>query len=90
MRTWAWMMEAPASTAAWALSTCSATVIGTAGLFSLRGRLPVMATQMMQGVVIGLPQRARMLPPSTPQTADVTKEARSEARKTMTLATSSG
>ena len=31
MRTWAWMIEAPASTAAWLLSTCSETVIGTAG-----------------------------------------------------------
>ena len=84
-------MVAPASKASCALATCSAMVIGTAGLLALRGRLPVIATQMMQGLVIGFsPQRARMLPPSTPQTADVTKEARSEARKTMTLATSSG
>ena len=42
-------MLAPASKAACVLSTCSATVIGTAGLFAFRGRLPVMATQMMQG-----------------------------------------
>ncbi len=34
------------------ISTCSATVIGTAGLSSLRGTDPVMATQMMQGLVM--------------------------------------
>ena len=33
-------------------STCSATVIGTAGLSAFVGRLPVIATQMMQGVVM--------------------------------------
>jgi hypothetical protein len=35
-------------------------------------------------------RRLRMLPPSIPHTEEVTKEARSLARKTMTLATSSG
>jgi hypothetical protein len=43
-------MLAPASNASWVLSICSGTVIGTAGLFSLRGTDPVMATQMMQGL----------------------------------------
>jgi hypothetical protein len=42
-------MEAPASKASWVLSICSDTLIGTAGLSDLRGREPVMATQMMQG-----------------------------------------
>ena len=42
---------APASNAAWVDSTCSAIVIGTAGLFSFFGSEPVMATVMMQGVV---------------------------------------
>jgi hypothetical protein len=41
---------APASNASWVDSTCSAMLIGTAGLFSLRGREPVIATVMMQGV----------------------------------------
>jgi hypothetical protein len=36
-----------ASKASCVLSICSAMVIGTAGLFDLRGRLPVIATQMM-------------------------------------------
>ena len=40
---------APASKAACVDSTCSATVIGTAGLSFLRGSEPVMATEMMQG-----------------------------------------
>ena len=44
-------MEAPASTASWALSICSAMVIGTAGLLAFRGRLPVIATQMMQALL---------------------------------------
>ena len=53
LRTWAWTMLAPASKAAWVLSTCSVTVIGTAGLSALVGTDPVMATQMMQGLVMG-------------------------------------
>jgi hypothetical protein len=52
LRTWAWTIVAPASKASCVDSTCSDTVIGTAGLLALVGRLPVMATQMMQGVVI--------------------------------------
>jgi hypothetical protein len=32
-------------------STCSVIVVGTAGLFSLRGTEPVIATVMMQGEV---------------------------------------
>jgi hypothetical protein len=34
-------------------STCSSTLIGTAGLSFLRGSDPVMATVMMHGVVMG-------------------------------------
>ncbi len=47
--TWQWAMVAPASKASWVDSTCSATVIGTAGLSAFCGTEPVMATQMMQG-----------------------------------------
>ena len=43
---------APASKAACVDSTCSAMVMGTAGLCSLRGTDPVMATVMMHGLVI--------------------------------------
>jgi hypothetical protein len=43
------MIEAPASTAAWLLSTCSDTVIGTAGLLALVGTDPVIAQHKMQG-----------------------------------------
>ena len=50
LRTWAWMMLAPASTAACALSICSAMLIGTAGLSSLRGTDPVIAQHRMQGL----------------------------------------
>ena len=42
-------MLAPASKASCADSTCSATVIGTAGLSDFLGSEPVIATQMMQG-----------------------------------------
>ena len=45
-------MVAPASNAAWVDSTCSLTVIGTAGLCSLRGTEPVIATVMMHGFVM--------------------------------------
>ena len=45
-------MRAPASKASCVLSTCSATVIGTAGLSAFCGTEPVIATQMMQGVVM--------------------------------------
>src|SRR3954471_4181209 len=47
--TWRWASVAPASKAACVDSTCSATVIGTAGLSLLRGREPVIATVMTQG-----------------------------------------
>src|SRR3954453_19399908 len=50
LRTWRCARVAPASNASWVDSTCSAMVIGTAGLFSLRGKDPVMATVMMHGV----------------------------------------
>src|SRR6056297_1077357 len=50
LRTWQCAIDAPASKAACVLSTCSATVIGTAGLLALVGSEPVMATQMMQGL----------------------------------------
>ena len=52
LRTWQWARVAPASKASWVDSTCSATVIGTAGLFSFFGTEPVMATVITQGVVI--------------------------------------
>ena len=47
-------MLAPASKAAWVLSTCSDTVIGTAGFMLFRGKDPVIATQIMQGFDIRL------------------------------------
>ncbi len=49
LRTWMCTSVAPASKAAWVLSTCSATVTGTAGLSFLRGTEPVMATATTQG-----------------------------------------
>ena len=52
-RTWAWTMVAPASKASWVDSTCSVTVIGTAGLSAFFGSEPVMATQMMHGFIAG-------------------------------------
>ena len=69
-------MVAPASKASCALSICSAMVIGTAGLLAFRGRLPVIATQMMHGLVITGPlsigastkskgERHMVAPPST-------------------------
>jgi hypothetical protein len=45
-------MVAPASKASWVDSTCSDTVIGTEGLLAFVGKLPVMATQIMQGLVM--------------------------------------
>ena len=50
IRTWAWQIEAPASNAAWVDSTCSSTVIGTAGLSAFVGTEPVIAQQIMQGL----------------------------------------
>src|SRR3954470_21740697 len=50
LRTWRCARVAPASNASWVDSTCSAMVIGTAGLFSFRGREPVIATVMMHGL----------------------------------------
>ena len=44
------MIVAPASKAAWLLSICSETVIGTAGLSDLVGKDPVMAQHKMQGL----------------------------------------
>ena len=49
LRTWMWTRVAPASKAAWVLSTCSVGVVGTAGLSALRGTDPVMATAMTTG-----------------------------------------
>src|SRR5215510_1376865 len=49
LRTCTCTIAAPASYAACVDSTCSLTVIGTAGLFSFRGTDPVIATVMMQG-----------------------------------------
>src|SRR6056297_1123422 len=51
-RTWQWAMLAPASNASCALSICSGIVTGTAGLSALVGTEPVIATQMMQGLVM--------------------------------------
>ena len=50
LRTCRWTSVAPASNAAWVDSTCSATLIGTAGLSAFFGSDPVIATEMMQGV----------------------------------------
>lgn len=47
-------MLAPASNAAWVLSICSETEIGTAGLSACVGTLPVIATQIIQGLDIGI------------------------------------
>src|SRR3954453_4254856 len=49
--TWRWTSVAPASKAACVDSICSATLIGTAGLSAFFGSEPVIATEMMQGVV---------------------------------------
>ena len=54
-RTWQCASVAPASKASCVDSTYSAIVIGTAGLSAFVGNDPVMATVMMQGVVIGPP-----------------------------------
>ncbi len=48
-RTWQWTIVAPASKDPWVDSTCSAIVIGTAGLLDFCGSEPVIATQIMQG-----------------------------------------
>jgi hypothetical protein len=55
LRTWQCASEAPASNEACVDSTCSSTVIGTAGLSFLVGTDPVIATVMMQGVVMPFP-----------------------------------
>ena len=52
LRTWAWTMVAPASNASCADSICSGTVIGTAGLSDFLGSDPVMAQQIMQGILV--------------------------------------
>ena len=44
--------QAPAANTSAVLATCSATVFGTAGLQALVGSDPVMAMQMMQGVMV--------------------------------------
>jgi hypothetical protein len=44
--------DAPASKAAWVLSTCSVGVTGTAGLSFFRGTEPVMATAITTGFMI--------------------------------------
>lgn len=46
-------MLAPASNAACVLSICSEMVTGTAGLSAYVGTEPVIATQIMQGLVMG-------------------------------------
>jgi hypothetical protein len=43
-------MDAPASTAAWLLSTCSEILIGTAGLSFFFGTEPVIAQHNMHGL----------------------------------------
>src|ERR1700761_6622947 len=54
LRTWICTNVAPASNAAWVLSTCSAGVMGTAGLSALRGTEPVMATATTTGLMLRL------------------------------------
>src|SRR5215211_5742602 len=51
LRTWIWTRLAPASKASCVDSTCSATVIGTAGLSFLRGTEPVIATATTTGLM---------------------------------------
>ncbi len=51
LRTWMCTKEAPASNAACVLSTCSAGVVGTAGLSFFRGTDPVIATAMTTGSI---------------------------------------
>jgi hypothetical protein len=53
-RTWMCTSEAPASNASWVDSTCSAGVIGTAGLSRLRGTEPVIATAITMGFIAAL------------------------------------
>src|SRR6056297_2955736 len=60
LRTWQCAIDAPASKAACVLATCSATVIGTAGLLALVGTEPVMATQRIQGFVMVLAFQSRL------------------------------
>ena len=52
LRTWMCTSAAPASYAAWVDSICSLTVTGNPGQSFLRGTDPVMATEMMAGVVM--------------------------------------
>src|SRR3954452_12348912 len=52
LRTWMCTSEAPASYASRVLSTCSAGVVGTAGLSFLRGTDPVIATAMTTGSMV--------------------------------------
>jgi hypothetical protein len=51
-RTWQCAILAPNSKAACVLSTCSSMEIGTAGLSDFFGTEPVIATQIMQGLLI--------------------------------------
>src|SRR6478735_467760 len=53
-----WTRDAPASNASCVDSTCSATVIGTAGLSVLRGTEPVIATARTTGLMLSLPFRS--------------------------------
>src|SRR6476659_3622410 len=57
LRTCTCASVAPASNASCVDSTCSAIVIGTAGLSALRGSEPVMATEMMHGWDMGFSAR---------------------------------
>ncbi len=59
LRTWMCTRLAPASNAACVLSTCSAGVVGTAGLSALRGTEPVMATAITTGVMVRTPQTSK-------------------------------
>lgn len=65
-RTWQWAMAAPASNASCADSICSGTEIGTAGLSALVGSDPVMATQMMQGLLTAGSQMSKKTVSSGP------------------------
>ena len=50
-----WTSDAPASKASCVDSTCSATVIGTAGLSAFRGTEPVIATASTTGLMLSVP-----------------------------------
>src|ERR1700722_15941112 len=64
-----WTSDAPASKASCVDSTCSATVIGTAGLSTFRGTEPVIATARTTGLILSPLLLLRNVTVFTPQGA---------------------